>query len=509
MIDDVDYLIKNSIEQSVTIYADSTLRNKLHYPYPNNYVITFDQPIKNVFGFEVIDGAMPNTMFNVDIYNNDVYFSTINVSTTDPVNPSNYFQEIITCNTFINAFNNDDKSFFVIGTYTQLSPFISNNTTITGYYMYIRNIWNNAIILLKTTQIADEYYFFTYNNIDYIISNIYADIINILKTNEFNLQKNSDGTFNIVYFNVYNINLTTYTNINTSNKFLIAINNYHVYFDVGNYDIITITNNLNDLFNTYSIDLAPTSQPPILKASMTLTSTNYFILNTARGKLLGSLGFDSYPMFTANASNFNAITIGTNIQVFGAVVDPTVTTATSYILISPGVINLLGERFIILNIEELNDHMLGSYSYMSYTPGIGLFKTSAASGGITNLRFDFISLIRKPFHPIGKLSKLTLQFLTKDGNPYDFKGINHQLLFSIKFRVPAQKNPFTKSILNPNYNPNIMQYLKDTDDKEQSDDEKEFDDEKHYQTYKKELDKYDYSTSSGDSSSGSESEEAV
>jgi hypothetical protein len=44
---------------------------------------------------------------------------------------------------------------------------------------------------------------------------------------------------------------------------------------------------------------------------------------------------------------------------------------------------------------------------MDMTPGIGLFKMASAFGGITNLRFDYTTLITRPFHPIGKLSKLS------------------------------------------------------------------------------------------------------
>ena len=57
---------------------------------------------------------------------------------------------------------------------------------------------------------------------------------------------------------------------------------------------------------------------------------------------------------------------------------------------------------------------------------------------------------------------------------------------------------FTKSILNPNYEANIMDYMaknKSIQYKEDSDDEEEFDDENYYQMYKKELDELDYSTS--------------
>ena len=112
---------------------------------------------------------------------------------------------------------------------------------------------------------------------------------------------------------------------------------------------------------------------------------------------------------------------------------------------------------------------------------------------------------------------MTFRFETSSGDLYDFKGVNIQILFMIKFLVPTQKFKFEKSILNPNYDPNFMKYMstsKNIQYKEDSDNEEEFDNDKYYQMYKKEMDKYDYS-SSGDEDDGDdgdsddESEEEV
>jgi hypothetical protein len=184
--------------------------------------------------------------------------------------------------------------------------------------------------------------------------------------------------------------------------------------------------------------------------------------------------------------------------VFGSIFDSDLST---YKIVSPGLVNLLGERYVKLRIKELEDHLYGSYSYVSYTPGIGMFKMAASSGGVTNLRFDFVNLVRKPFHPLGKLSKLSLRFETASGKLYDFKGVNHNIIFVVKFFVPTQKITFQRSILNPNYNPNFMDYMsqnKSIEYKEDSDDEEDFDDDDNYKTYKQELDRFDYSSEDDD-----------
>jgi hypothetical protein len=75
-----------------------------------------------------------------------------------------------------------------------------------------------------------------------------------------------------------------------------------------------------------------------------------------------------------------------------------------------------------------------------------------------NLRFDFVNITRKPFHPIGKLAKLTLAFETKTGELYDFKGVDHVLLLSIRYYAPKHVTRLPISRLNPYYTPNILEY---------------------------------------------------
>jgi hypothetical protein len=122
--------------------------------------------------------------------------------------------------------------------------------------------------------------------------------------------------------------------------------------------------------------------------------------------------------------------------------------------------------------------------------------------------------VRKPFHPIGKLTKLTFRFEIASGELYDFKGVNIQMLLMLKFLVPTQKFKFEKSVLNPNYDPNFMKYMlkhQSIQHQEDSDEEEEFDTEKYKDAYKQELEKYDYSTSEDedDDPDGSESEEDI
>jgi hypothetical protein len=116
---------------------------------------------------------------------------------------------------------------------------------------------------------------------------------------------------------------------------------------------------------------------------------------------------------------------------------------------------------MLLRCPEIESNLHNSFASSGYCPGIGLFKHTGNSDQ-NNYRFDYTNFQKKPFHPIGKLTKLTFSFEISNGNPYDFKGIDHILLISIKYYTPKD----TRSIkdlfkLNPNYNPNYLSYMID------------------------------------------------
>lgn len=498
MIEDVNFLLENSEQESIVIYIDSTLRNRNFYADANQFTIQFDQPFKNVFGFEILDGSIPNTMYNINEHNNLLFLT--NISTIS------IYTNIQTSQTFANMFNNPIENYIFITNTTPLSTFIMPSPTPTPYALFTRNIMNNITLNLWNKHSSEDYYIFTYSGKKYIVPNTNTDLINILSNNEYYI----DLVNNRLYY--YDINYYTLDDFLKIpfNTIIGTISNFRITLTHGNYDgtslltelIDKTSGNFKDIkdnkipitFQNYSNPIEKRGQIKILT-----TDTNFFIVNAKYSTIAEQLGFDANPKDKEGNYNYQALTIGDNSKVFGSIQDPTSSDPMAYQIVPPGLINLFGERFAILRIEELEDHIFGSYSYMAYTPGIGMFKLASNLGTVTNLRFDYTSLIRKPFHPIGKLDKLTFRFETARGNLYDFKGVSYQLLFMIKFLVPSMKNSkFTKSVLNPNYDPNIMKYLsenKTIEYKENSDDEEEFDEDDYYLTYKKELDQYDYSTS--------------
>lgn len=177
-----------------------------------------------------------------------------------------------------------------------------------------------------------------------------------------------------------------------------------------------------------------------------------------------------------------------NVQIIGAVDNYNTKLDFEFFkefgIVSPGMLNLASENYLILRCEEIENHLRGSYDVKDFSPGLGVLNIDVQ--GYASGRTEFYSVKYKEFHPIGKLNKMKFRFERKtDGQLYDFKNIDLHFMLSIKFLRPTQKEFFNQSILNPNYNPNYLGYfnktLQDHYDEESSDDDSDID-EKYFES---------------------------
>jgi hypothetical protein len=152
-----------------------------------------------------------------------------------------------------------------------------------------------------------------------------------------------------------------------------------------------------------------------------------------------------------------------------------------YIITSPGIVYFIGNKYIILRCPEIEEHLYRSLSYSKYSLGLAKFRVDSV--GINSEKLSITKIPVREFHPIGKLSRITLKFETNKGILYDFKGINHNIIFAIFYYEPIQKNIPTISILNPEYKMNYLDYLYkqeeiegDSDDDDNDNDENNIED---------------------------------
>jgi len=145
----------------------------------------------------------------------------------------------------------------------------------------------------------------------------------------------------------------------------------------------------------------------------------------------------------------------------------------NYIVTSPGIVYFIGNKYILLRCPEIEEHLFGSLSYSKYSLGLAKFRVDNI--GINTERLVITKLPVREFHPIGKLSRLTLIFETNKGTLYDFKGVNHNIIFAVYYFAPTQNKFPEASILNPEYKMNYMEYKYYEEEIEEDSGEEEID----------------------------------
>lgn len=204
-----------------------------------------------------------------------------------------------------------------------------------------------------------------------------------------------------------------------------------------------------------------------------------FILDMNRSTIAEVLGFDLYTQKSENSKDILTKRYSyneeyNNLVGFEKLYHSTVNKDGLHIIKAPGMMYLIGYKYLVLKCPEIEQHLYRSLSYSKYS--LGLAKIRINSYGYNDEKTSFMKVPLREFHPIGKLSKITLRFETETGELYDFKGVNHNIVFAIYYYEPKQNNVVKSSILNPEYTPDFINYLYKQEEQEgESDDDNEED----------------------------------
>ena len=600
-IEDINYMKENSIKQAYTFIIDSSDRDRNMYPNPNNYVVNFSTPFKNIIGMEIIDASIPRAMYTIDVDNNELYYyigndvddeiitDGIQISNSADLmlrngaaiaNSSNLqlsgggyailsnsinIYNIYRANALATSASAVAKNSTIGGTTLGLTFNLSIKLTIAdnnvkcniidfsyNHAYTINNIFNNINIQIEKDPQEDaavDLYILTFTigtriidipiyNFDITTNylNIYWSILNrtwyigtfdencnVISYDVFN---NCDEIKNVFYtrkyigkkyeaesnwnnsnilllkdFKIYNvamassnvmldtINLTRppatlpiwykMKDSSESSDNTIINDGYnssidykdvfkYIYISPGDYTFKTFITKYNELVqnNDLEIMFSETTTPPELSNLIDIFTKAPLIVDMKRTTLSENLGFDLYP--TANnedryisKSPPSLTTDSVLAKMFYSRLNkdykPNVSTNNKWIITSPGIVYFIGNKYIIMRCPEIEEHLYRSLSYSKYTLGLAKFRVDSV--GINSEKLTITKIPVREFHPIGKLSRMTLRFETNKGSLYDFKGINHNIIFAIFYYEPIQKNVPTRSILNPEYKMNYIDYL--------------------------------------------------
>lgn len=436
-IEDVDFLIENSVKDATTIYIDSSLRNKRAYPTAAEYVVEFDRPIRQVHTLQILDCSIPATMYTIDAHNERACMLRFFGPKTDPLPASLSLPQ--------------DVKAFVAAHQDALVHIMD------GKRLYDKA--NREAMVFTPAQWdaipAEER--------DAIAS---STTLNIDTTTTSIVRLGATPAQDVVYF----VSPLLFGDIKDMNdaQYSFRIERKYIKLTRGNYDILLYLNLLTITLVEFGIVVTPVNGNIERQLRVNYGCRRdplndrpfVFVFDMEDSPGASLFGFNT-PANTNNSSSYTKIDFEDNINLFMCnVVPPGLDPFDGqFTMTAPDMINLTTIKYVTLRCKEIEDMLEEQPSYEGMAPGIGIFKLFG-DYSVTNLRFDFTNLVRKPFHPIGKLTRLSFRFERQPNVLYDFKGVDHQMLLMVGFYAPQpQSRSSKKSVLNPDYDPNFLNYL--------------------------------------------------
>lgn len=508
-VEDIDFLKKNSIKETFVFLVDSKERNRVAYPNPSDYVVEFQAPFKNVIGLNLIDSSIPRTMYNVDVYNNSIRFfihsANFNMNRlteahfiTAYLKPGDY-----SIQTLLVELNNQLKMHLdnlpnspiisIIASTTTNPPDIENRLQFKCPHGFIFDMKNSSIsetlgfdgIVRKhelERPIAERYY----NTIDIGTNNMQLfKSVNIplnesiLADNTYTLFEGPKGVIRTIslqnkvaqrFYVAFETNLVRiYVAFQSVGSASVT---FHIYNDING--VPDMSNSLHD--GSIAVSFIDGSYSDSTNLSYKFSSKKYYwvVFNEEPDT---NIYYNDVLVTDTSLREYiqgSWVSLDNIEQTIYYQLSLKIDVCDEYNSLRPfGIYSLIGERYIILRCKEIEENSFRSLSYTNNSLGIAKFTLGVV--GYKEERIDYSNVPNREFHPIGKLTRLTLRFETRTGQLYDFKDVNHTLVFSIKYLEPASTTEFKKSIINSNYNGNFLEYQYGQEEQEEDSDDQDID----------------------------------
>lgn len=505
-IEDVDYLKQHSQKQSYLFLVNSKDRNKEAYPTPSEYVVDFEQPFYNVIGVNVLDASIPRTMYNIDEYNNTLYFfihsSNIDVS---QITPQHFTQKTIepgdyTIQTLLDTLN------------AELSMPLNSNLSSSNVSITVSTLSNPPDI--KSRLQFDSAYPFVFDMERSTLAESlgFDTYVQSTEAKKNSLQQNytivpsippryqwyhsvdlpytiAQGTTQTLLEGPRGVIRTLSLSNRIAQRFYVLESTYlsRVYTAFQSSDVSATPS------VSFTIQTDLNNEPSGNAISQASTMAISYIDGTLSDSAILSIPLEKETYYwivfedTPNTSIYyndvltSETTLKTQVNTIWTDVDDLTnaiyyqlsirleTTHEYHRLKSPGIYSLIGEPYLVIRCKEIEENSYRSLSYTKHQLGIAKIKLGVV--GYREERIDFSSIPNREFHPIGRLTRLSLRFETGDGRLYDFKGVNHSITFSIQYYEPTFQKSFERSILNQNYTGDYMGYLYRQEEQEDKSDD--------------------------------------
>lgn len=491
-MDDVQYLRQNAKEESYLFMCDSKLRDRDVFPTPSEYEVRFSSPFRNVFSIDLIDATIPRTEYIIEAGKNTLVYAIghpADVATPAPaphtatVPPGDYnLPQLVEALNVALANTAALANAVPIVTQPATVPSeISNKLKFTCPVAFT--------LLMDTSGMRDALGF----------------------GNPVNAPDKTNGGGAAQYASA-----SGWTTTSPANDWFLSVpvvaeapglalqgpipvdEAEPVYANraVRQYFASAVTGTLNTVLFAAEIVGAPSTSNLAVHvkrvaggalvgsgvAAVTAGSSWQASLAAAGNVQTGEQCYVELSSTTGDAANHVAVyRAQSNIDLPGSsgegdvrVVVDTVETpiaqtdqdlcmdvlanAQEHAVVSPGLVNLTGERYVNVRCPEIEQHIYRDRAFEKYHAGLGMIKLSGY--GYRDQRYDFVSFPPRKFHVLGRLSKLTIRLEKADGTLYNAHGVDHTMLLVLRYYAQSEM-PNAKSMLNPQYTPELHRYLAD------------------------------------------------
>jgi len=495
-MDDIETISKFGVDETYIFIADSSKRDRSAYPTASEFEVQFNSQFRNITKFEVLQASIPRTDYlvdetecsftyainqptNINTWQQDIIgnIRTANITPGDYNFPqlvdemnralqetSNAFSDTVTLR--VSPTTNPSEisnkmtitssgAFTLLGDQSSIKstigfgdPVIANRSDYSVVPGYSTNFPNGAanVFLSAQTTAAGAQQYNTFVGVfppgdDTSFSGIY------------------DGQTLRQYFTAQAAGVPSavtgyFRDIGTAptGGFVanLAIKNASTNVTIASGNITSI----ND-------DLTPSVTTGLTVTSNFVQGQSYYVEFTP-----GTSGTSNVSCTSLwhTEPNLPAVA-GSYVQINGVTVFPgelfsidVVSGAFGNNLVSPGIVNIKGARYLKIRCLELETLIYKDRVGEPTTAGVGI--VNIIGYGFAEARYSFSSIPVKPFHPIGKLQKLTFRIERPDGSLYNTNGVDNTFLCALTFRT-VPNNSVNKTFDGPGAYPAAPGYTGD------------------------------------------------
>lgn len=457
-IEDVDYLKQHGTREAHLLMIDSATRDRSAWPTASEYEVEFDTPFRLVYGVDVIDAVVPRTQYNVETGSNTLQYilydtrGTASTTSNVVVEPGDYeFLDLI------KEFNLKVPNIVASAAYrTDVrteSRSLKYKFAFTSPYDFTFRIKSPATTMgaILGFPIEGEYRATMTSASTTSLLALPTDMTQVVVAAEevvSPVRKIRQPFVPAYPGKVFAVRVMCASNSAGSTTSSLAV---------------SVTDANGDVYATGNVDDIQTNAA-LVTVQMTMIAgkklyvdasapITYFLEFASTNLAYVSTYERPVPTPAAQASTNGGATWTDLASGNQLVVDVKL---YKYTLESPKICDLTGDRYVQLRCREIEQHLFRTRAYERHNAGLA--KIQLGIFGFGAERFDYSSFPRREFHPIGKLSKMTLRFERPNGDLYDFKGVEHNLNILVRYWT-LHNTDFDRKILNPKYDPNVLEYI--------------------------------------------------